>query len=181
MATVNACGSPESMRSFVRSFVRSLYKRRGANHDHLTRAHQRHVGVQCIHAITTWASSEDLHQPWKSCKEHAPTEKAVGDAANSRRHVPDDADDDSDHGAAHSNKEAGFSTGKQDKRKRGAAAESSSADCRLPHSKKVSLSLSSVLADFHHNSTPAAAMAGTEGRSAHASRPGSQCCCLLSG
>lgn len=83
-------------------------------------------------------------QPWKPCKEHAPTEKAVGDAANSRRHVSDDADDDSDHGPAHRNKEAGFSAGKQGKRKRGAAAESSSAGCRLPHSKKVSLSLGNV-------------------------------------
>ena len=48
------------------------------------------------------------------------------------RHVLDDADDDSDHGTCHSKKEAGSVAGKQGKRKRGAAAESSSAGCRLP-------------------------------------------------
>lgn len=102
------------------------------------------MGMQCIHAITVWASSEDMHQPWDPCKEHAPSEKANGDATKSERHVPDDPDDDSDHGASHSNKEAGSAAGKQGKRKRGATSESSSAGCRSPHVKKVSMSLSSV-------------------------------------
>ncbi len=100
--------------------------------------------MQCIHAITVWASSEDMHQPWKPCEEHAPSEKATRDDVNSERHVPDDADDDSDHGASHSNKEAGSVAGKQGKRKSGAAAESSSAGGRLPRVKKASISLSSV-------------------------------------
>ena len=100
--------------------------------------------MQCIHAITMWASSEDMHQPWKPCKEHAPSEKAVGDAANSRRHVPDDMSGDSDHGASHTNKEAGSVAGKQGKRKRGAAADSSSAGGSLPCGKKASISLSRV-------------------------------------
>ena len=65
------------------------------------------MDMQGIHAITMWASSEDMHQPWKPCKEHAPSEKAVGDVANSRRHVPNDISDDSDHGASHNKKEAG--------------------------------------------------------------------------
>ncbi|KAL0024899.1 hypothetical protein WJX77_001025 [Trebouxia sp. C0004] len=90
-----------------------------------------------------WASSEYMHQPWKPCKEHAPSEKAVGDAANSRRHVPDDSDD-SDHGASHNKKEARSVAGKQGKPKRGAAADSSSAGGKLPHGKKASLSLSRV-------------------------------------
>jgi len=46
--------------------------------------------------------------------------------------------------ASHSNKEAGSAAGKQGKRKRGATSESSSAGCRSPHVKKVSMSLSSV-------------------------------------
>ena len=83
-----------------------------------------------------------MHQPWKPCKEHAPSEKAIRDAANSRRHVPDDTGDDSDHGASQNNKEAGSMAGKQGKRKRGAAADSSSAGGRLPCAKKASLSLS---------------------------------------
>ena len=33
---------------------------------------QWHVDVQCIHAIMMWASSKDMHQPWKPCKELAP-------------------------------------------------------------------------------------------------------------
>ncbi|DBA84795.1 TPA: hypothetical protein ACH3X1_005832 [Trebouxia sp. C0004] len=99
--------------------------------------------LECIHAITMWASSEHMHQPWKPCLEHAPSEKAVGDAANSRRHVPDDSDD-SDHGASHNIKEAGSVAGKQGKRKRGAAADSSNAGGRLPCGKKASLSLSRV-------------------------------------
>ncbi|DBA96964.1 TPA: hypothetical protein ACH3X1_001290 [Trebouxia sp. C0004] len=85
-----------------------------------------------------------MHQPWKPCKGHAPSEKAVGDAANSRRHLPDDTSDDSDHGASHNKKEAGSVAGKQGKRKRGAAADSSSAGGRLPHGKKASVSLSRV-------------------------------------
>ena len=91
-----------------------------------------------------WASSEDMHQPWKPCKEHAPSEKAVGDAANSSRHVPDDTSDDSDHGASHNKKEAGPVAGKQGKHKRGVAADSSSAGCRLPPGKKASLSFSRI-------------------------------------
>ena len=105
---------------------------------------QWHVAMQCIHAITTWASSENMHQPWKPCKEHAPSERAVGDADNPRRHVPEDADDDSDHGAPHSKKKAISLASKQGKRKRGAAAESSTAGCSLPRGKKASLSLRSV-------------------------------------
>lgn len=105
---------------------------------------QWHVDMQCTHAITMWASSEDTHQPWKPCEQHAPSEKADGHAAKSGRDVPDDADDDSDHGASHSEEKAGSVTGKQGNRKRGAAAESSRAGCRLPHGKKASLSLSSV-------------------------------------
>ena len=89
-----------------------------------------------------WASSEDMHQPWKPCKEHAPSEKSVGDAANSMQHVPNDTSDDSDHGASHNKKEAGSVVGKQGKRKRGAAADSCSTGGRLPHGKKASLSLS---------------------------------------
>ncbi|KAL3143028.1 hypothetical protein ABBQ38_003307 [Trebouxia sp. C0009 RCD-2024] len=100
--------------------------------------------LECTHAITMWASSEDTHQPWKPCEQHAPSEKADGHAAKSGRDVPDDADDDSDHGASHSEEKAGSVTGKQGNRKRGAAAESSRAGCRLPHGKKASLSLSSV-------------------------------------
>ncbi|DBA96649.1 TPA: hypothetical protein ACH3X1_015507 [Trebouxia sp. C0004] len=99
--------------------------------------------LECIHAITMWASSEHMHQPWKPCKEHAPSEKAVRDAAKSRQHVPDDSDD-SDHGASHNIKEAGSVAGKQGKRKRGAAADSSNAGGRLPCGKKASLSLSRV-------------------------------------
>ncbi len=87
-----------------------------------------------------WASSKGMHQPWKPCKEHAPTEKAVRDAANSRRHVPDDTSDDSDHGASQNKKEAGSVAGTQGKRKRSAAADSSSAGGRLPRGKKASLS-----------------------------------------
>ena len=98
------------------------------------------MNMQCIHAITMWTSSEDLHQPWKPCREHAPSEKAVGDAANSRRHVPDDTTDGSDHGASQDKQEAGSVAGKQGKRKRGAAADSSSAGGRLPRGKKASLS-----------------------------------------
>ena len=80
------------------------------------------MNMQCIHAITMWASSEVMHQPWKPCKEHAPSEKAIGDAANSRRHVPDDTGDGSDHSASQNKKEAGSVGGKQGKHKRGAAA-----------------------------------------------------------
>ena len=105
---------------------------------------QWHVDMQCIHAITMWAFSEDMYQPWKPCKEHAPSEKAIGDAANFRRHVPDDISDESDHGASQNKKEAGSVAGKQGKRKRGAAADSISADGRLPRAKKASLSLSRV-------------------------------------
>ena len=79
---------------------------------------QWHVSMQCIHAITVWASSEDMHQPWDPCREHAPSEKANGDAAKSERHVPDDADDGSDHGASHSNQEAASAADKQGKRAR---------------------------------------------------------------
>ena len=61
--------------------------------------------MACGYAVYTYhhdvVNSEDMHQPWKPCKEHAPFEKAVDDAANSRRHVPHDADDESDHGASH--------------------------------------------------------------------------------
>ena len=105
---------------------------------------QWHVNMQCKHAITTWASSEDMHQPWKPCKEHAPAEKAVGDAASSKRHVPDDTSDGSDRGASQSKKAAGSVGGKQGKRKRGAAADSSSAGGRLPRGKKAPLSLSRI-------------------------------------
>jgi len=102
------------------------------------------VDMQCIHAITMWASSEDMHQPWKPCKEHAPSEKAAGDAANSRQHVPDDTSGDSNDGASHNKKEAGSVAGEQGKRKRGAAADSSNAGGKLPHGKKASLSLTCV-------------------------------------
>ncbi|DBA86957.1 TPA: hypothetical protein ACH3X2_000350 [Trebouxia sp. C0005] len=90
--------------------------------------------LECIHAITVWASSEDMHQPWKPCNEHAPSEKAI----------PDDTSDDSDHGASQNKKEAGSVAGKQGKRKRGAAADSSSAGGRLPRGKKASLPLSRI-------------------------------------
>ena len=63
-----------------------------------------------------WASSEDMHQSWKPCKEHAPSEKAVREAAYSKRHVPEHADDDSDHDASHGRKEADSVTCQQGKR-----------------------------------------------------------------
>ena len=88
-----------------------------------------------------WARSEDMHQPWKPCKEHAPSEKAVGGAANSRRHVSDNTSGDSDHSASHAKKEAGSVAGKQGKRTRGAAADSSGS---VPPGKKASLFLSHV-------------------------------------
>ena len=107
---------------------------------------QWHVNMQCVHAFTAWASSEDLHQPWKPHKKHAPSEVAVEDAATSRRRPPKDGNDGaSDHGACDSDQEAGSVDGQQGtKRKRGAAAESSIAGHGLPPSKKASLSCSSV-------------------------------------
>ncbi len=82
------------------------------------------------------------------CKQHAPRAKATGDDVESEHHVPDDADDDSDHGdsvhGSHSDKEARFMAGKPGKRKRDAATESSSTGGRSPRVKKASISLSSV-------------------------------------
>ena len=100
--------------------------------------------MQCIHAITTWASSEELHEPWQPCKEHAPSGQAVEDPANPRDHAPSDADDESDPGAPHGKQPARSSVGKQGKRKRGAATESDSSACRSPCGKKASLSSSNV-------------------------------------
>lgn len=105
---------------------------------HLSQWHGYAVHT-CHHDV---ASSEEALKTLRGpILEHAPSEKVVGHAANSRRHVPDD---DSDHGASHNRKEAGSVIGKQGKHKRGAAAESSSAGCRSPRGKKASLSLSSV-------------------------------------
>lgn len=106
---------------------------------------QWNVDMQCIYAITMWASSESLHQPWNPCHEHAPSLKAAGDAANSRPHVPGDAGDDSDHGASHTEQEGDAVDNKQGiKRQRDTAAESSSTGRTSPHGKKASLSFSSV-------------------------------------
>lgn len=125
--------------------------------------------MQCVHAITVWASSEDMHQSWQAYEEHAPSEKATGDDVKCERHVPDDADDGSDHGASYSDQGAGCAAGTQGKRKRDGAAESSSAGGKSPRIKKASIPLSSVFQNISRCSTPAAAMAGTEGRSAHPS------------
>ena len=101
--------------------------------------------MQCIYAITMWASSESLLQPWDPCQEHAPSLEAARDAANSRPHVPSDDDDDLDHGASHTEQEADAVNNKQGiKRQRDTAAESSSTGRTSPHGKKASLSSGSV-------------------------------------
>lgn len=103
--------------------------------------------MQCVHAITIWASSQDMHEPWEPCKTHAPSQGPGGGAAHSRHHEStDEPDDEQDDGASDSTRKAGSVAGQQGRRKRTRTDTpvSSSSGCTLPEGNKASLPSSSV-------------------------------------